>query len=164
MNSEHLVTLAGRLAASEITAEEFLRLAAQETRLTDVATVDLDRKERCGFPEVIYGSGKSAEAIVEIAGQLLGSAQRVLVTRLDGEKVKKIQASFPGAIYEEVGRTLRIDPAGDSGSLFGRVAVITAGTSDLPVAEEARAGRPQAWPRGRRGCGRPRVEEAERGG
>ena len=139
MNSEHLVTLAGRLAASEITAEEFLRLAAQETRLTDVATVDLDRTERCGFPEVIYGSGKSAEAIVEIAGQLLGSDQRVLVTRLDGEKVKKIQASFPGAIYEEVGRTLRIDPAGDSGSLFGRVAVITAGTSDLPVAEEARA-------------------------
>jgi NCAIR mutase (PurE)-related protein len=139
MNSEQLVTLAGRLAASEISAEEFLRLAAQEADQPEIATVDIDRANRCGFPEVIYGEGKSAQAIGMIASQLLSHGQRVLVTRLDPEKVADIQASCPQATYEAVGRTLRVNPPEDQEKLVGHVAVITAGTSDLPVAEEARA-------------------------
>jgi hypothetical protein len=74
-----------------------------------------------------------------IASQLLGHGQRVLVTRLDPEKVADIQASCPQATYEAVGRTLRVNPPEDQEKLVGHVAVITAGTSDLPVAEEARA-------------------------
>jgi hypothetical protein len=139
MDSTQLVTLAGRLAASEISAEEFLRLAAAEVDQPEIATVDLQRAGRCGFPEVIYGSGKSVSAIAQIAEQLLTDDQRVLVTRVEAEKAAELLQQFPAAHYNDVGRTLRIDsttlPAAET---IGHVAVITAGTSDLPVAEEAR--------------------------
>jgi len=131
--------LAGRLAASEISAEEFLRLAAVEVGQPEIATVDLGRAQRCGFPEVIYGSGKTATAILQIAGQLLESQQPVLVTRLDAAKAAQVLQQHPSAHYSEVGRTLRIDPSESRPAGVGHVAVITAGTSDLPVAEEARA-------------------------
>ncbi|MGI9427193.1 MAG: nickel pincer cofactor biosynthesis protein LarB [Bythopirellula sp.] len=139
MDSTQLVTLAGRLAASEISAEEFLRLAAAEVDPSQIATVDLQRAGRCGFPEVIYGSGKSVSAIAQIAEQLLANDQRVLVTRLEVEKAAELQKQFSDARYNEVGRTLRIDSAAlPAAEAIGHVAVITAGTSDLPVAEEAR--------------------------
>ncbi len=138
MDGNGLLTLAGRLAASEISADEFLRLAAQEMGQTDYATVDVDRAQRCGFPEVIFGEGKSAEVIAQIAARLLASDQRVLATRIDADKAALIAEEIPSAHYNEAGRTLRIDPPGESRQAVGHVAVITAGTSDLPVAEEAR--------------------------
>jgi len=146
MDSNHLVTLAGRLAAAEISAEEFLRLAAAEVgqpevadKIADeIANVDLERAARCGFPEVIYGSGKDAAAIARIADQLLAREQRVLITRVEVPKAAELLERYPVARYHEVGRTLRIDPAEAFRELVGQVAVITAGTSDLPVAEEAR--------------------------
>lgn len=137
MESHQLVVLAGRLAAAEISAEEFLRLAGQVTGQTEIASVDLDRAGRCGFPEVIYGAGKSAEAIVQIAKQLISHGQPVLSTRVEPTKASEIAKQLPDAIYNEVGRTLRIE-VGEADEPVGRVAVITAGTSDLPVAEEAR--------------------------
>ena len=138
MNGDGLLTLAGRLAASEISADEFLRLAAAEMGQAETSTVDLDRAGRCGFPEVVFGEGKSAEVIAQIAAQLLASDQRVLATRIDADKAAQLTAEFPAAIYNEIGRTLRIDPTGEPRQAIGHVAVITAGTSDLPVAEEAR--------------------------
>jgi len=138
MDSTQLVTLAGRLAAAEISAEEFLRLAAVEVGQPEIATVDLGRAERCGFPEVIYGSGKTAATIGQIAGQLLENEQRVLVTRVEADKAAELLQQYPSAHYNEVGRTLRIDISKPSAEAVGHVAVITAGTSDLPVAEEAR--------------------------
>lgn len=141
MDSNQLITLAGQLAAAEITADEFLRLAAAEVNPTDAAvdpyTPDLDRAARCGFPEVIYGAGKSIDSIVKISEQLLAAAQPVLVTRLDADKAVAIVERLPGARYNQLGRTLRVDAA-DAMDVVGHVAVITAGTSDLPVAEEAR--------------------------
>jgi len=127
--------LAGRLAASEISAEEFLRLAAEAVGQPAIATVDLDRAGRCGFPEVIFGTGKTPEAIAQIAGELLAGDQPVLVTRVDPDKAAALATALPDAQYNEVGRTLRI---GANAETTGNVAVITAGTSDLPVAEEAR--------------------------
>jgi NCAIR mutase (PurE)-related protein len=137
MNATELVTLAGKLAASEISAEEFLRAAALVTAQTDAATVDLDRERRCGFPEVIFGMGKSPEAIVSIATRLLEHGQHVLATRIDADKAELIGAHIPQAVYNPVARTLQID-GGQRGELIGHVAVISAGTSDLPVAQEAR--------------------------
>jgi NCAIR mutase (PurE)-related protein len=105
-----------------------------------IATVDVDRESRCGFPEVIFGEGKSAETIATIAQQLLAREQRVLATRIEAAKGTELQRLLPSARYNVTARTLRIDPA-NAGPLpgdGGRVAVITAGTSDLPVAEEAR--------------------------
>ncbi|MCA9229485.1 MAG: nickel pincer cofactor biosynthesis protein LarB [Planctomycetales bacterium] len=137
MDSHQLVTLAGRLAAAEISAEEFLRLAAEAVPKPAIASVDLDRQARCGFPEVVYGEGKSIEAIAQIARQLLDHSQPVLVTRLDSRKATALEEVFPEAAYNEVGRTLRVESARQRKPV-GQVAVITAGTSDLPVAEEAR--------------------------
>lgn len=136
MDGTQLMTLAGRLAAAEISAEEFLRLAAEEVGQPSIATVDLDRAERCGFPEVIYGPGKSVEAITQIANQLLANEQSVLATRIESEKAEALLQAFPDANYNSVGRTFRVEP--NSKSRVGHVAVITAGTTDLPVAEEAR--------------------------
>lgn len=137
MDNHALVELAGKLAAAEITAEEFLQTAALASGQKDIATVDLERAGRCGFPEVIYGSGKTVEAIIHIANQLLEAGQRVLATRIEAEKWEPLREAFPQAIYDSVGRTLRIDPAGASQELVGHVAVITAGTTDIPVAQEA---------------------------
>ena len=142
MDANELVTLAGRLAASEISADEFLRLASleanpQESSPEDPYTPDLDRAARCGFPEVIYGAGKTVDSIVKIAEQLLANGQRVLATRIDATKAAEIVAQLPTARYNETARTIRID-ASQPELPVGRVAVITAGTSDLPVAEEVR--------------------------
>ncbi len=137
MDSNQLVLLAGRLAAGEISADEFLRLAAIEVgQPPEIAMIDLDRVSRCGFPEVVYGSGKTAAAIGQIAKQLLASDQDVLVTRVDAEQAAALVAQFSEAVYNEVGRTLRI--AAGPKTVRGHVAVVTAGTSDLPVAEETR--------------------------
>ncbi|QEG33144.1 nickel pincer cofactor biosynthesis protein LarB [Bythopirellula goksoeyrii] len=137
MDAQQLVLLAGRLAASEISAEEFLRQAGNLTGQSAVATVDLNRAARCGFPEVIFGPGKTPEAINEIAGRLLAHDQNVLATRIDPANATMILEKFPAARYNKIARTLRID-ASSRNSEVGNVAVITAGTSDLPVAEEAR--------------------------
>ena len=138
MNGQLLIELAGRLAAQEISADEFLRLAAKETSTEHFATVDHERADRCGFPEVIFGQGKTPEMICSIAAELLDQGQPVLVTRVEPEKAAALLAELPQARYNELGRTLRVDPSSESAPRAGHVAVITAGTSDLPVAEEAR--------------------------
>src|SRR5688572_16199937 len=105
-----------------------------------IATVDVDRESRCGFPEVVFGEGKTPETIAAIAQQLLSRGQHVLVTRVDAEKAVGLQNLLPAARYNPTARTLRVDLDDRQASSedLGRVAVITAGTSDLPVAEEAR--------------------------
>ena len=109
---------------------------------TENATIDLDRQRRCGFPEVIYGESKTAEAIVEIATELFKRGVDVLATRVSEEKadyaLPRLRRVCPKAYYNAVARTLRA-PQNESGTSMyvGRVVVVTAGTSDLPVAEEA---------------------------
>ena len=137
MDANSLVTLAGKLAASEISAEDFLFQAGLVTAQTDAATVDLDRERRCGFPEVIFGTGKSVAAIAAIATRLLDSHQHVLATRIGVDQAEELCQLLPHAVYNSVARTLRID-AGQRKAMVGNVAVISAGTSDLAVAEEAR--------------------------
>ncbi len=100
------------------------------------ACVDLDREARCGFPEVVYGSGKTPEAIVSIFREILAAHQDCLATRMNSEQVAAVQAAFPQTIVNIIARTARIDVDSQK-SILGRVAVITAGTSDRPVAEEA---------------------------
>lgn len=102
----------------------------------DATHVDLDRSRRCGFPEVIYGPGKSPATIVKIARLLLDRGEPVLATRIDGPSAEEVRQALPELGYNEIGKTLRggAQPAIAS----GEVAVISAGTTDLPVAEEAR--------------------------
>ncbi|MCI0334912.1 MAG: nickel pincer cofactor biosynthesis protein LarB [Planctomycetes bacterium] len=116
-------------------------------------TVDLDRRRRCGFPEVVFGPGKTNEQLREVVSTLLRHYERVLATRLTPSQAASLLAAFPDGRHNEVARTFRVDARVESGgrepspgpSLRGRgktaaahVAVITAGTGDLPVAEEVR--------------------------
>lgn len=131
----------------------------EETSLA--ATVDFERRRRCGFSEVIYGPGKTIEQLCAIVSLLLEHGERVLATRLDAEQAAGLLAAFPAGRFNAVGRTFRISgeergapsprplPKGEGEERGkpipaparqgrGNVAIISAGTGDLPVAEEAR--------------------------
>ena len=100
------------------------------------ATLDLHRKERCGFPEVIFAEGKTAPW-VEAAIRRMGEAgQDCFVTRLSADQAAYLASHFPQAEQDRLARTLWL-PVGVKPTLAGRVLVVTAGTSDLPVAQEA---------------------------
>jgi NCAIR mutase (PurE)-related protein len=101
------------------------------------ATIDHHRALRRGFPEVIYGWGKKAEEIVEIIRKMVEKEENVLVTRLTHEKAKIIKGHFPNGEYFPNPKvfTLEVKPAERKGK--GTILVISAGTADIPVAEEA---------------------------
>ncbi len=100
-------------------------------------SLDIDRANRCGYPEVIYAAGKTAAAIRAIADELTARDHDVLATRVSAEQAEELRVALPESIYNATARTWRIDRRGDR-TLQGHVAIISAGTSDLPVAEEAR--------------------------
>jgi NCAIR mutase (PurE)-related protein len=108
------------------------------------AKVDLHRRLRCGFPEVVYGQGKTATQIESILKTLLQHKQGGLVTRVEAETAAHLLSVFPQGEHNAVGRTFRVRGPADDGPLIGRVVIVTAGTSDLPVAEEARV-TAEAW-------------------
>ncbi|GIP40805.1 1-(5-phosphoribosyl)-5-amino-4-imidazole-carboxyl ate carboxylase [Paenibacillus sp. J31TS4] len=111
----------------------------QDRRVDDLgfAQLDLEREQRVGFPEVVFGEGKTREQILAILQRLVLHADRVLATRVDADKAEWIVPQLAGAVYHPEARAvtwfkqtrLRVHP--------GYVAVVCAGTSDLPVAEEA---------------------------
>lgn len=98
------------------------------------ATVDTHRNLRFGFPEVVLGEPKTAEQLLGIVGALVERKQTVLVTRLQPEKAEALVARFPKGEYHPVARIFHLP---QRKAKAGRVAVVTAGTSDIPVAEEA---------------------------
>ena len=108
------------------------------------ASVDLHRRLRCGFPEVIYGQGKTPDQIVQILRTLNRDGQGGMVTRVAPEVGLILSGAFPQGKYHSLGRVFQIAPSVDPGPKVGKVAVVTAGTSDLPVAEEARL-TAEAW-------------------
>ncbi len=108
------------------------------------ATVDLHRRMRCGFPEVIFGQGKTTEQVVQIMGTMVAHGLGGLATRISDQTGATLLETFPQGVHNKVARTFRIKGPDDDGPKLGRVVVITAGTSDLPVAEEARV-TAEAW-------------------
>jgi len=100
--------------------------------------LDLDRARRCGFPEVVFGEGKCVDTLTAIFKQMLVDNTEILATRIAGEKSDELLKIFPSGKYNERAGTFRLSLEQRSASAkCGRVAVVTAGTSDLPVAEEA---------------------------
>ncbi len=101
-------------------------------------TLDLDRARRCGFPEVVFGEGKSVDTLTAIFQRLVANDIDVLATRIAHEKSDELLQVFPRGKYNERARTFRLAAGADRPEQkCGRVVVVTAGTSDLPVAEEA---------------------------
>ena len=103
----------------------------------EFATLDTHRSLRQGFPEVIYGEGKSAAQITEIAKRMRLRKENVLITRVDAKKAGAVKRAFAGAVYNKVARTLFIKSHGIKKTGKGTILIICAGTSDVPVAEEA---------------------------
>jgi hypothetical protein len=101
------------------------------------ARVDTHRHVRCGFPEVILCEGKPPEEVVRIAGELLRRGDRLLATRATPEIARRVRAKFPEAVWHEAAHAITVR-RGPAPTPVGRVAVVCAGTADVPVAEEAR--------------------------
>jgi NCAIR mutase (PurE)-related protein len=114
------------------------RDAAAEARTADLgyARVDVDRAARTGDPEVVYGAGKTPEQVVGILRTLheRHPERAVLATRLSDASVDLVRAELPGAVVDETARAVTVGPLPTA---RGLVAVISAGTSDAPVAAEA---------------------------
>jgi pyridinium-3,5-biscarboxylic acid mononucleotide synthase len=152
MPHDQLRQLAARLIAGELSLDEFVKHAASPM-VADVgdAKLDLDRPRRCGFPEVILAEGKTVAVIERLFRALLDHDSDALATRVSPEQAAELLSKFPNGRYNAVGRTFRIEggglgtsvPSGTGtqcarGGGRGKVVIVTAGTSDLPVAEEAR--------------------------
>jgi NCAIR mutase (PurE)-related protein len=103
----------------------------------DFAQVDHHRALLNGFPEVILGEGKTAAQVIAIAERLVAASANVLVTRLGSEAAAELSAALPGLEYHAAARLAvrRARPLEDLGR--GTVLIVSAGTADLPVAEEA---------------------------
>jgi len=100
------------------------------------AKVDHHRALRHGMPEVIFAMGKTPEQVVAIAARLIENAPNVLITRADATTAEYVTARIEGAVYFPASRAIRVwrDRAIHG---KGKIAVVCAGTSDIPVAEEA---------------------------
>ncbi len=103
----------------------------------ECATVDHHRALRQGFPEVILGEGKSVGQIERIVAALLAKGSNVLVTRLDETKGGRVKEGFPAAVYHGDARCLTIEQKSVEVTGRGKILVVSAGTSDIPVAAEA---------------------------
>jgi len=101
------------------------------------ARVDHHRALRRGFPEVIFGEGKTADQITQIMKAILAQGSNVLVTRVDSAKAEAVRKDIKASVYDDISRTLTVRQQEVSQKGRGLVLVLAAGTSDIPVAEEA---------------------------
>jgi len=135
---EKLRRLLDQLAGGEIDVPAVLR-QLQTLPFEDLqfARVDHHRALRCGFPEVIFGEGKTTRQIEEIFARLADTENNVLATRIGPPAAARVQTRFPKVRYHRAARVLTLRQRSGPGS-EGFVGIVCAGTSDLPVAEEAR--------------------------
>jgi NCAIR mutase (PurE)-related protein len=130
--------LLGKVADGSMPIESALTSLSQEpSESLGFATIDHHRALRQGFPEVVYGAGKTTEQLVAIAQRIADRGDGVLMTRVAPESVAPLLDALPGAESNALARTVRVRAAQALATARGSVLVVTAGTSDLPVAEEA---------------------------
>ena len=123
-----------RFQEGQLSLEE---AASQLEGIDDIgfASLDLSRNKRNGFPEIIYGEGKTKEQIEKIIESLEKENLPVLATRVDREKGQYLLEKIPHGFYYETARAFVVNPTPIHSEHY--IAVVTAGTSDMPVAEEA---------------------------
>jgi pyridinium-3,5-biscarboxylic acid mononucleotide synthase len=144
MNRNEVERLTRELLSGRISQAEFVAaLTAPPTAELGDVTLDLDRRRRCGFPEVVFGQAKPVETLCRIFHRLLDEQQPVLATRVEADKGAALLREFPAGRYNAAARTFRIDERANQGPArqagpTSLVSIVTAGTSDMPVAEEVR--------------------------
>ncbi|HEY1860149.1 MAG TPA: 1-(5-phosphoribosyl)-5-amino-4-imidazole-carboxylate carboxylase, partial [Gemmataceae bacterium] len=139
MNESEVKALLAQVSAGELGVDAaFQRLQFAPLADLGYAQVDLNRRERCGFPEVIFCEGKTPEWIEGVVGKLGEAGQDCLATRVSSEQAQHLASRFPRGRQDRIARTFWLPSDPDAArSKIGRVFVLTAGTSDLPVAREA---------------------------
>ena len=137
MSPTDALTLLERFRNGQVPAEQVLH-AFQAAPVVDLgfAAVDQHRALRKGFPEVIFGAGKTPEQVVAIASEILAADGRVLTTRVTPEHARALRKRFPQTVHHEAARCLTLQKT-PLPKRPGTIAVVAAGTTDLPVAEEA---------------------------
>lgn len=138
MDVQGLLNLLQRVAAGQTSVEE----ASQKlTRLPfadlGYARIDHHRELRQGMPEVVFGENKSVDQLTGIVTALKQAGQSVLVTRVDVEKAAAVRIAHPELSYAALARTLSLKTGVSPARFDAPIAIVTAGTSDVPVAEEA---------------------------
>ncbi len=115
------------------TAEKFFK--KEPYRELGFAKLDSHREIRSGFPEVVFSSGKTDEHFADIVMKLYEHDGEVLATRASQHQFELVKDKLPGVVYDPVSRIVKVEKPGKS--QVGKIAVCTAGTADIPVAEEA---------------------------
>jgi NCAIR mutase (PurE)-related protein len=131
------IELLEKFRAGKISQEKVVH-AFQAPPLIDLhfAQVDSHRSLRKNFPEVIFGAGKTPPQVVRIAEQILAREKRLLITRISAEHAKVLRKKFKNGVWHELARCFTVEKS-PWPKRPGKVVVACAGTSDLPVAEEA---------------------------
>ncbi len=139
MDEQRLRELLKQVAAGEIDCEAALvQLRGLPFEDLGFAKVDHHRALRQGFPEVIFCPGKTTEQISEIVRAMHGRTSVILATHADAEAYAAVQSVAPEAVYHEAARIVQVGEPDPYKPTSGTVLVVSAGTSDIPVAEEAR--------------------------
>jgi NCAIR mutase (PurE)-related protein len=138
LDRDTLRDLLTRLNKGEITINETLeKLKVLPFEDLGFACIDHHRSLRRGLSEVIFGEGKEVSEILHIMERMVGQKENVLVTRLSNDKSEGIMSRFPESTYHERARVLTLIRRAPKISGRGTILVMSAGTSDIPVAEEA---------------------------
>lgn len=125
-----------KVKAGEISVEEAeLFFRRQPFEEMGYAKLDTHRKMRSGFAEVIFCSGKADAHLLNIFGKLYEQDGEVMGTRATSHQYEMIKAAYPEVVYDEISRIIKIEKPGKQ--RVGKIAVCSAGTADIPVAEEA---------------------------
>ncbi len=138
MNKETLTRLLDMVSRGELSVDEaqkrFRHLSFEDIGF---AHIDHNRSLRKGFPEVIFGEGKTTEQIRGILERMADQEQVILVTRIDAEKAAPLLNEFSQAEYFEEARLMRLQKTPPQITGWGKILIVSAGTSDIPVAREA---------------------------
>ncbi|HKW10800.1 MAG TPA: nickel pincer cofactor biosynthesis protein LarB [Gemmatimonadaceae bacterium] len=139
MRREHVRDLLDQVANGALGIDEALgRLSFEPAESLGFATIDHHRALRQGFPEVVFGEGKATEHLVEIAARIAERGEGLLVTRLAPDAASILASRFESIQLNALARTAYLPPAVASAPTGrGTILIVTAGTSDIPVAEEA---------------------------
>jgi pyridinium-3,5-biscarboxylic acid mononucleotide synthase len=137
MLASELAQLLDRFREGRLSREALLRrLKAAPLADLGFAQVDTHRALRQGFPEVIFGAGKTPDQVVQIASRILAHDNRLLVTRVHADHARALRRKFRRAVHHEPAHCVTIEKQ-PLAKRPGTIAVLCAGTSDVPVAEEA---------------------------
>ncbi len=126
-----------KVKSGDITVAQAIReLSILPYEEMDFAKIDHHRRIRVGFPEVILGQGKTTEQIISIAGRLISSSDKILITRVNEAVYKELITVIPDAFFHPASRAIIVNRDQNQVQVPG-VTIVTGGTADIPVAEEA---------------------------